>query len=368
MRQSVPRLALLTALALAPALALGTVACSGARSAPPGAPAGRPGGTGGGPPGPVPGHIARAHRVALGAAVRWDRVGDLPGYASLFLAHYRWLTPENELKMESLEPANGVFDFARADALVDWAGSQGKAVHGHVLVWGNQLPRWLRALARTGPSRVVVVRSAMETYIRGVLAHFHGRIDEWDVVNEAFDAHGNWAHNLWWRHLGPGYVRTAFEIARTADPTLRLCYNDGGTEVPGRHASAVLGLVRRLRRAHLLDCLGSEMHVAGVGPAADLVLRQLRRFAATGAVLLVSELDVSLAGVRNGERRRRAIQAATYAKLAGACARVPACLRVTTWGFTDASSWLGSAAEALPFDARRRAKPAWFALTTALAR
>jgi endo-1,4-beta-xylanase len=77
--------------------------------------------------------------------------------------------------------------------------------------------------------------------------------------------------------------------------------------------------------------------------------------------VLISELDVKLAGTASlGE------QAKIYAAVARACRSVRKCARLTTWGFTDATSWLGKSARALPFDALCRPKPAWSALTTAL--
>jgi endo-1,4-beta-xylanase len=202
----------------------------------------------------------------------------------------------------------------------------------------------------------------MRRYIQTVLRHFRGRIGEWDVVNEAVTPRGGWKHNLWYDALGPAYVTDAFRIARAAAPGTRLCYNDDGIDVAGPHASAVLRLVDQLRAARLIDCVGFENHIAVPGPPERAVARELRRFAATGVDLLISELDVQLAGHTLAE------QAATYARIATACRSVGRCVRLTTWGFTDARSWLGSSARALPFNDVCEPKPAWSALQRALAR
>jgi endo-1,4-beta-xylanase len=313
-----------------------------------------------------------ASAVPLGAAVRWDRVGDSPGYARFFLSHYTWLTPENELKMDSLEPDRGSFDFARADAMVGWTLHHGKHVHGHALVWGTQIPHWVAALHERRPTArgAAAVGGTMAAYIATVLRHFHGRIHQWDVVNEAFNANGSYVKSVWYHELGPSYIEDAFRVARHADRSVKLCYNDLGTELPGPHANAVLALVRRLRRAGLLDCVGFELHTAVPGPDPKRLQRQLQLFAATGAEILVSELDVvaRTPGTQTeSESARLQAQAAVYANVARACRAVSACARITTWGFTDASSWLGSAAAALPFDTACRAKPAWAALRAALA-
>jgi GH35 family endo-1,4-beta-xylanase len=41
-------------------------------------------------------------------------------------------------------------------------------------------------------------------------------------------------------------------------------------------------------------------------------------------------------------------------------------VRFTTWGFTDATSWLGPAEHALPFYDDLQPKPAWRAITDEL--
>ena len=45
---------------------------------------------------------------------------------------------------------------------------------------------------------------------------------------------------------------------------------------------------------------------------------------------------------------------------------MPACDRVTTWGITDSSTWLGPDKRPLPFDVNYVAKPAYTALAAAL--
>jgi endo-1,4-beta-xylanase len=304
-----------------------------------------------------------ASRIPLGAAVRWKLIESDPGYRNFFRTHYEWLTPENELKMFALEPERGEFDYETADALVNWALAQGKSVHGHVLIWGQQLPGWLSNVhSATDAGRI------MATYIHTLLTHFRGRIHEWDVVNEAFNADGTYTQNFWLRHLGPAYIGEAFRLARATDPRLKLCYNDQGIELPGPHANAVLRLVKQLRRQGLLDCVGLEVHTTPPAASLQAVRNELRRFAATGAYALISEMDVSVESIPGSTAQRLAAQARVYGTYALACRETARCVRFTTWGFTDASSWLGSSADALPFDSNCQAKPAWVAIRTALER
>src|SRR3954451_24769055 len=81
--------------------------------------------------------------VAQGAAVRVSALRADARYRDTFLREFDSLTPENELKMAAVQPRRGQFDFTAADALVDFARRNGRAVHGHALVWGLSLPLWL---------------------------------------------------------------------------------------------------------------------------------------------------------------------------------------------------------------------------------
>jgi len=89
------------------------------------------------PPTPTP------RAVPQGSAVRLSDLRTDVRYRDTFLREFDSLTPENELKMAALQPHRGQFDFAAADALVDFARRNGREVHGHALVWGLSLPLWL---------------------------------------------------------------------------------------------------------------------------------------------------------------------------------------------------------------------------------
>ena len=47
------------------------------------------------------------------------------------------------MKWGTLQPAEGTFTFATADAQVAFAKAHNQAVRGHTLVWHQQNPAWL---------------------------------------------------------------------------------------------------------------------------------------------------------------------------------------------------------------------------------
>jgi len=303
-----------------------------------------------------------AGRPALGAAVDWGRLESPGAYRRLFLAHYSSLTPENELKMDALAPTPDGFDFSDADDLVGWAIDHGVAVHGHTLVWHRQLPDWLTERRWTRPA----LRAYLRRYVTTVVRHFRGRVGSWDVVNEPLTASGGLRRSIWERVLGPGYVADALRWAHAADPQARLYLNDFDLERPGPKSEAMYRLLRELRSEQApLDAIGLQAHLTPRWrPTASELRTIMRRYAGLGLEVDISELDVPV-GHAGGAL---AEQARIYRTVAAACRLLPACGRFTTWGFTDASTWLGSDRRPLPFSAAGEPKPAWRAIAAELLR
>jgi endo-1,4-beta-xylanase len=311
----------------------------------------------------------RATPIALGAAVDWQDVSAMSGYGDLFLSNFAYMTPENEMKMNVLQPKRDQFDFSTADRMVDWAVAQGKRVHGHTLVFNQQLPGWL-----TNPSLVDQVtgqghfdraqlEQIMRKHITTVMQHYAATVHEWDVVNEALRPDGSFNPGIWLDTIGPEYIEEAFRAARAAVPDAALCYNEIGDEVAGPEADAVYELVAHLRGLGLIDCLGFEMHINAADPPAESLLEQnFARFAALGVDVHISEMDVDIRGLSGDTASRFAAQARVFGDAALACSNVAACSRFTTWGTTDAASWLGPSAQPLPFDGGLAPKPAWMAI------
>lgn len=337
--------------------------------------------------------------VPIGTAVRLSALRDDARYRDTFLREFDSLTPENEMKMQALQPRRARFAFAQTDELVRFARRHGKTVRGHTLVWGQALPLWLvdhGALERIGlrlPPAVLPplpnplgrivgetttlltgwrrdeLTAVMKQHIRTVMRRYRGDITEWDVVNEPIADDGGLAPTVWRRFIGPDYIEQALRTARAADPDAKLFINDFAVEGPGPKLEGLVRLARDLvSRGVPLDGIGLQTHTHILGYIDEATLtRTMQRFAALGLEVQITEMDVgtSLVGVSRVERLQR--QALAYAAAARACNAVAACSRLTTWGFTDAVSWLGAGESGLLFDRSYRAKPAYAALRGAFA-
>ena len=292
-----------------------------------------------------------------GVAVRADRLADA-GYAAALTA-FGSVTPENELKWESVEPDQGRFEFGQVDRIVGFAQRNGMAVRGHTLVWHLQNPGWLNDLS---PAQL---RRALADHIRTVMQHYAGRITEWDVVNEAVGDNGRPRPSLWLKKLGIGYIALAFRLAHQADPNAKLFYNDYGAEGKGLKADAVYALVATLRHARVpIDGIGLQAHVDTRPPPG--YAQNVERFARLGLRVELTEMDVR---TKSDAAPARAAQAEQYARLVDGCRP---CARFTVWGLDDADSWVPGAypgfGQATLLDGDLRPKPAFDAFRRALLR
>ena len=280
------------------------------------------------------------------------------------LTSFEQLTPENEMKMERLQPVRGVFRFGEADAVVRFAHRWCKRIRGHTLVWGHQLPHWVTD-DRLSPSELGF---ELESHVRTVVGRYAGRVAEWDVVNEAIAPDGRYAPTAWYRKLGKEYVARAFRAAAAADPEARLFYNDSGIELPGHpHTLAVRRMVSELRRRGVpIHGVGIQNHVSTTHSASQAQLaRTIRGFTDLGLDVAVTEMDVRL-DPRRSRAEQLERQRVIYRSAARACARARRCTSFSTWGIADGVSWLGPAASGLLFDRGYRPKPSYAAVSRSL--
>jgi endo-1,4-beta-xylanase len=302
--------------------------------------------------------------VPIGAAVDAALLDD-DAYVRTLLREFSAVTPENAMKWGPVHPTEHGWNFAPADRIVDFALAHGLRVHGHALVWHEQLPGWLtptlgqRALAR-----------ALAEHVETLVGRYRGRVAAWDVVNEAVGDRGRLRRRVFQRALGPGYLAEAFRLAHAADPDARLYYNDHGAEADGAKSDVVYSLLRRLLDEGVpIHGVGLQMHLRATHPPEpDAVRANVARLTALGLEVRISEMDVRIRHVRR--RDPLAVQRRVYHDAIAACAETPGFAGLTVWGVSDAHSWIAARFgedDPLLFDADYAPKPAYFGARDALA-
>ncbi|HWB32584.1 MAG TPA: endo-1,4-beta-xylanase [Acidobacteriaceae bacterium] len=323
---------------------------------------------------------AAAHGLLTGAAIEARMLSADPALARLVVEQYSILVAENSMKWQALRPAPDRFDFGPGDALVAFAASHNIKMRGHNLVWHNALPAWFASTVTRDNARQFLVE-----HIATVAGHFRGKLQSWDVVNEAVLPEDGRQDGLrkspWMELLGPDYIAIAYRAAREADPAVRLTYNDYGVEYDNdedaRRREAVLNLLRKMRGEGVpLDAVGIQSHIHAGSP--HRIGRGLREFMRSvremGLAIYITELDVNEDDLPyNDPAERDRTIAQTYRDYLGVALSEPAVATVLTWGITDRHTWLNSGPthhrkqpdrpqRSLPFDAQLRPKEAFYAM------
>lgn len=271
------------------------------------------------------------------------------------------LVAENAMKWERIHPIRGdvssSYDFTGADQIVAFAREHGMKVRGHTLVWHDQVPGWVFQ-GQVGQATRDEVLSRMREHISTLLAHFHGEVYCWDVVNEALsDGPGIWrTDSPWFTSAGalehgtgvPEFLQKAFQYARSADPAVKLFYNDFGIEA-GEKLDKALALVKALKDMGLVDGVGIQGHWSVFGPDADTVRHAIDSFASLGVEVQITELDISVHRWRDssslteltpGLAAAQADLYGSYFKVFRDEAQAHRLTGVTLWGIADDHTWL----------------------------
>jgi endo-1,4-beta-xylanase len=289
-------------------------------------------------------------------------------YRGIADTEFNQVTPENALKWDATEPNQGQFTFTQADGIVANAVANNQIVHGHTLLWHNQIPGWVQSLSGTA------LRNALQNHISTVVGHYASNpaVRSWDVVNEVVnDSSSPQLRQDFWTQNYPGdFVHDAFTFARAADPDALLCINDYGVEgspdTAGSKAQRLFQLVQAEKAMGTpIDCVGLQSHFI-VGQIPDLA-QSIARYASLGVSVRISELDIRIP--LPGTAAQFQIQASNYATVVNACKAVAACLGITIWGIDDGHSWLPNSCcpEGVPllWDASFVKKPAYDATANA---
>jgi GH35 family endo-1,4-beta-xylanase len=293
----------------------------------------------------------------VGAAV-WQ--GDLTGeHAVLLKKHFNSVTSENDMKWSTLQPTEGSFNFAPADAQVSFAQANNMAIRGHTLVWHNQNPAWLfndtsgNPMTPT-PENKALLLQRMENHIRAVVSHYKDDVYAWDVVNEVIDPTqpDGFRRSPWFNITGVEYIERAFQIAREVDPDAKLLINDFDTTNATKRLF-LFNLTSDLKsRGVPIDGIGHQMHNNVDFPSGQAIIDTINMFHGLGVENEITELDVSIYSgsnppifddyalipqdllIRQGYRYRIFFDA--FRQLKGKIRSV------TFWGQADDHTWLTS--------------------------
>ncbi len=319
---------------------------------------------------------AAAKGLLYGCAVNVGLLDRDEAYTRLVQQQAAIVVAENSMKWGPMRPSPTEFRWDEADKLMAFAAANGMKVRGHNLCWHRQLPRWFEDYA-TKENAAALLTSHIET----VVTRYKGKIQSWDVVNEAVQPSDGRPDGLrdspWLKLLGPEFIDLAFRTARASDPAAKLTYNDYGIEAEDEASSkkraAVLELVKELHGKGLIDAVGVQSHISAGGEYGRGLSDFLSAVQALGLEIYLTETDVNDRKLGPDDAARDKAVAATYREYFDLVLKNSNLKAALTWGITDEFTWLnGEDARAdhlpercLPFDKELKPVPAYFAIRDA---
>ncbi len=192
----------------------------------------------------------------IGVALGTEHILEKDAKANeIIKSEFNGITPENIMKAEVIHPQWDKYNFDLADKFVEFGQKNKMYITAHTLVWHSQLPPFIRRNNNKDS-----VQTFMRNHIATVAGRYAGKIDSWDVVNEALEEDGTLRKSVYLKTLGEGYIQEAFELAAKADPKAALYYNDYNIEQPAKRKGAI-EIVKKLKAAGVkIDGVGIQGH------------------------------------------------------------------------------------------------------------
>lgn len=325
--------------------------------------------------------------VALSARALDDSVSP-----AMAIKHFNSITAENAMKWEKIHPGPGEYDFENSDKFVAFGEANDMYIIGHVLIWHSQTPYWVFQNEDGSRTSRDTLLKRMEDHIKTVVGRYKGRVQCWDVVNEAVDDAGNFRQNIWAEIIGKDYVQKAFEYAREADPEAVLIYNDYSLPTKVKREGVVKLISEIQANGVKVDGIGMQAHYHFDYPLLDELEESIIAFSKLGCKVHITEMDINILP-RPDNNVGAAINlnfeydekwnpwpdslpdsmqlalAARYVELFDVYNRNADKIdRVTLWGIDDGGSWLnywpifGRSNYPLLFDRKYQPKEAFWAL------
>jgi endo-1,4-beta-xylanase len=267
--------------------------------------------------------------------------------------HFSQVTPGNIMKMSYLHPDKDTYTFAQADELVNYAAAHDVRVHAHALIWHSdyQVPTFMKNFSGDKTAFLAM----LDEHVKTIATHYAGKVQSWDVVNEALNDGGGYRQSLFYRRTGADYLDRAFRAAREADPNATLYYNDYNIESDANKMNTLTSMLDGFKaRGVPIDGVGFQMHVYMDWPSTNQIKASLQKVVDRGLKVKISELDIPINNPYSPAYQAGDIKTVYTLDLGLAqkkryCEVVKAYLDVVppaqrggivVWGESDPSSWL----------------------------
>jgi len=304
-------------------------------------------------------------QITIGVAVNMDQVNGVDAKAQeLIINNFNSIEPSNCMKSESIHPEENRYFWDDADKFVQFGLDHNMFIVGHCLIWHSQLAPWFCVDENGNNVSAEVLKQRMKDHITTIMTRYKGKVDAWDVVNEAVIWTGAYRDSPFYQILGEEYIPYAFKCAHEADPDAELYYNDYSLYMSVKQ-DQVLHIVQTIKDypGAQIDGIGYQCHVDMETPSAAELQATIDKLSTSGCKIMASEFDMSAlptpsdmseAGIAAAEKNFSYYNPYPLAITDEAQAKWDARLeelfnvflantdkvkRINIWGVTDKSSW-----------------------------
>lgn len=197
------------------------------------------------------------------------------------------------MKCEKIHPQENEYFWDDADAFVNFGEENNMFIIGHCLIWHSQLAPWFLFDDKGNYVDAETLKQRMRDHIYTIVGRYKGRVDAWDVVNEAILEDGSYRNSGFYEILGEEFIPLAFQYAHEADPDAELYYNDYGMHEQGRRDTVIKMVNDMKQRGLRIDGIGMQSHVGIDYPDFDAYEKSLEAFGGTGCKVMITEWDMS---------------------------------------------------------------------------
>lgn len=208
---------------------------------------------------------------------------------ALIKEQFNSITAENIMKWMYLHPEPDRFDFNLADDFVEFGLENNMYILGHTLVWHSQLADWVHEMKDSAS-----LAHYMLNHIDTILSRYKGKVNGWDVVNEALNEDGTLRNSVFYNIIGDKYISMAFQKAHSTDPEADLYYNDYNLCQEEKRNGAIR-LIKSLQDKDVnIDGVGIQAHWSLVYPSIEEIETSILEYAKLGIEVMFTELDVTV--------------------------------------------------------------------------
>ena len=207
----------------------------------------------------------------------------------IIIKDFNAVTPENSMKWMHIHPEYEKFTFSNADKIVEFAQENDMYLLGHTLVWHNQVPQYVSQITDKNKFNL-----HLKNHIFQVVTRYKGKVDMWDVVNEALNDDGTLRETIFLEMLGENYIEKAFQYANEYDSNVALAYNDYNLYKPKKRQGAIRIINSLKEKGIRIDAVGIQAHWDLHFPSIQQIEETIIDLAATGVDVMITELDITV--------------------------------------------------------------------------